>query len=136
MKLKVLFQDAWTVYAVASDAQGRDHCQIEDFFCTLEADCEGSADGMLQVLDYVAANGPRQLSDSLSHYIDQQERIFEFIKGKLRIVWFYDDGKCVICTHGFVKDSQKTRQSDKTLAIKARKQYFKAKEARALTIIR
>jgi len=135
MKLKVLAQSEWTVCAVASYAQGQDTCQIEDFFIGLETKDGGSGDGMLQLIAYVAENGPRQLPDSLSHYIDQNEKIWEFIKGRLRVAWFYDEGQCVICTHGFIKDSQKVKKADKNYAIRMKEEYFAAKSAGTLKII-
>ena len=34
--------------------------------------------------------------------------IWELIAGRLRVLWFYDEGRVVVCSHGFVKRTRKT----------------------------
>lgn len=56
-------------------------------------------------------------------------KLFEFkTRGGLRVVWFWDEGRMIICTHGFEKAQQKTprREIEKALARKA--DYFDAKD--------
>ena len=115
---------------------GGDSCQLEEFLAS-PGQYGKNANGLIQLLEYVAGSpsGPRELPDTLSHYIDQDERIWEFIKGQLRVAWFYDEGQIIICTHCFVKASQKTPAADKRTAIEAKQNYLKAKKSKAITII-
>lgn len=86
---------------------------------------------MLELLDRVASNGPPRNTD-ISHQIEQE--IWEFIKGRIRVLWFYDRGSVVVCTHGFVKDSRKTPKREIESALRVRQQYFAAKRANAIQI--
>ena len=47
----------------------------------------------------------------------------------VRILYFFDEGKIIIATNGFVKKQQKTPKSEIELAKKRRKDYFCRKEA-------
>jgi phage-related protein len=135
MKLKLLFQETWTIYAVVEERNGTPVCPLEDFLCGVPADHARSVDAMLALLSYVAENGPRDLSDKLSHYIDKDERIWEFIKGGIRVAWFYDEGRIVVCSHAFLKNSQKTPKSERARAVDAKEQYLAAKAAGKLKLI-
>ncbi len=53
--------------------------------------------------------------------------IWEFRAGALRILCFRDDGALILCTHGFVKKSQKAPVSEIERAERYRTQYFAAK---------
>lgn len=74
-----------------------------------------------------AEHGPQLLNTKQCHLVDERESIWEFIKGDLRVLWFYAKGadKVIICSHGFVKDSPKTKAKDKKKAINLKKQYEK-----------
>lgn len=137
MKLKPLFSGLWTVYAVVSSTSQGDRCQIEDFLQALPDAMIRHGIALTQMLEHVANNpsGPRQLPDTLSHYIDKNEKIWEFIKGRLRIAWFYDENQIIVCCHGFVKDSQRTKETDKARAIAAKRAYFAAKVSRRIEIV-
>ena len=80
---------------------------------------------MLALLDRIAFKGPPKNTE-ISHQI--KERLFEFIQGRLRVLYFYDEGRIVICTHGFVKKSQKTPQSQVEHALQVMKRYFEDKK--------
>jgi phage-related protein len=63
--------------------------------------------------------------------------IFEFKAGpergkKLRVLWFYDEGRLVVCTHSFMKDRRKTPPDEKARAILMRRTYFDAKRRKTL----
>ena len=47
----------------------------------------------------------------------------------VRILYFFDEGKIIIATNGFVKKQQKTPKNEIELAKKRRKDYFCRKEA-------
>jgi phage-related protein len=55
-------------------------------------------------------------------------KLFEFkTRGGLRIVWFWDEDKMVICTHGFSKSTQKTPRGQIERALSMKSDYFEAK---------
>ena len=86
---------------------------------------------MLQLLERVAQAGPPR-NDVICHKI--QDDIWEFIKGRLRVFWFYDQGRVVVCTHGLVKSTQRTPKSDIERAVHVKELYFLAKEQGNLVI--
>ena len=72
------------------------------------------------------------------------ENIFEFKTGpekgkKLRVLWFYDAGEPttrnrIICTHSFLKATQRTPPGEKARAVRIRKEYLEAKRAGKLIL--
>jgi phage-related protein len=38
--------------------------------------------------------------------------IWELIAGRLRVLWFYDQGRLIVCSHAFVKRTRKTPPSE------------------------
>lgn len=42
----------------------------------------------------------------------------------LRVIWFYDKGRMVVCTHTFTKARRKTPPNEITKAQKIRERYF------------
>ncbi len=83
------------------------------------------------LLDVVASVGPPRNTD-VSHRLAPD--IWEFISGDLRILWFYDERKVVVCSHGFVKQRQKTPKAQLEQAEAVRQRYFSAKRRSALQI--
>lgn len=102
-----------------------------DFFEELGPNLQKDMDHMLELLERVAAAGPPRNTD-ISHKI--QGDIWEFIKGRLRVFWFYDEGQVVVCTHGLVKKSRRIPKRDIDQAEQARQAYLEAKQAGALII--
>lgn len=86
---------------------------------------------MLALLERVVMGGPPHNTD-ISHKIEGD--IWEFIQGRLRVFYFFDEGKVVVCTHGLVKKTQKTPKSDIKIAVRVREQYFAAKRQGNLVI--
>jgi phage-related protein len=86
---------------------------------------------MLELLERVSISGPPRNKD-ICHQI--QGDIYEFIKRRLRVLWFYDKGRIIICTHGFVKDTQKTPRIEIAKAVRIKEQYFAAKSRNDLEI--
>ena len=93
----------------------------------LEQQGDPAADGFWHILELVAdhRNGPRVLPMSLSHEICKEESLWQFIKGRWRIPWFYGGDyqgrkKIIVCAEGFFKKDQKTPGSviDSTTGIK------------------
>lgn len=116
------FQGPYTVYA-ACDARGE--CTLLEFLNGLGADLEKDSDRILTLLERVAQQGPVR-NDKISHKIEGD--IWEFIQGRLRVFYFYDEGRVVVCTHGLVKKTQKTPKGEITAANRVRVQYLAAKQ--------
>ena len=112
--------ETYRIYAVCS---GRGDCQLEDF---LER-TEGQNVALIRCIADAARLGPQQLPKSRSHLMDRDNGIYEFVGGRLRVGYFIDSGRIVICTHGFLKQSQETPKPDKKTANKAKRNYLDAK---------
>jgi hypothetical protein len=135
VKLKRLLPGNWSICAVVNEDADGDYCDLEDFLHELPADYYRSGVGIGNLFEHVAQSGPQLLPDAVSHYVDKDEKIWEFIKGKIRVLWFYDNGQLIICSHAFIKKTQKTPKSEKLQAIKCKKEYFAAKKAKKVKII-
>jgi phage-related protein len=125
---RLLQGQSFTVYA-ACDTRGE--CDLIEFLDSLGANLQGDGDHMLSLLERVSINGPPRNTE-ICHQI--QNDLWEFIKGRLRVLWFYDKGRIVVCTHGFVKSSPKTPKAEIAKATTVRAQYFAAKARNDLEI--
>lgn len=81
---------------------------------------------MVRILDYVIEAGPPKDAEKSKQL---REGIFEFrTKGGLRLLWFYDEGRVVICVNGYIKQGQKTPRQQIDEAIQWKSRYFEAKQ--------
>ncbi len=85
------------------------------------------------MLERHSRQGPEAFNTAQVHYVDQKEKIYEYIKGRLRLFWFEDGDRVVICTHGIVKKSQKTPKREIDRAIRIKRSY---EESKALNLLR
>jgi hypothetical protein len=72
----------------------------------------------------------------ISHQI--RGPIFQFEKGRIRLLWFYDEGKVIVCAHWFIKESgknKKTKAADIKLAEAVYGKYFSDKADGKITVI-
>lgn len=123
MRLRRVRRRQWDVLAVCSD---RGDCQVLDFLYGLEGKLAKQRPRMLALLDRVAEGGPPSDAER-SHKI--AGAIWELIHGDLRILYFFDAGRLVICTTAFVKKSQKTPNDEVVRAEAAASRYQNAKKA-------
>jgi phage-related protein len=64
------------------------------------------------------------------------EGLFEFKTiGGLRLIWFWDANRIILCTHGFLKKRQSTPQGELVAAAKWKKAYEAAKSANKVRFI-
>lgn len=122
MKLQKVRSGQWSILATCTD---RGVCPLLEFLTGLEGGLVKDGRRMLKLLDRVAHQGPPR-NTTISHQVGPG--IWEFIQGRLRVLWFYDDGKLVICSHGFVKKSQKTPTAEINRALKDQLRYQEAKK--------
>jgi hypothetical protein len=122
------FQGPYTLLA-ACDARGVP--VLLEFLKGLGANLENDADHLLALLERVVVSGPPRNTD-VSHKI--RGEIWEFIKGRLRVFWFYDEGRVIVCSHGLLKKTQKVPAGELHRAEQTRADYFAAKQAGRLRI--
>lgn len=133
MIVKVISSGTWRI---CSPVMGnREQCTFEDFCDELGPQFRASLAGVVAMMDHHSRHGRQAFNTDQCHYVDQQEQIYEYIKGRLRVFWFEDDDHVVICTHGIVKKDQRTpkREIDKAKRIKAA--YLKAKANAEVRIV-
>lgn len=118
MILRHVVTGSFRVVAAVTD---RGECSLVDFLEGLDGDLADDGSRMVAVLERVASGGPRR-DTQVSRQIGPG--LFEFRKGRIRIVWFYDEGMLVICTHGFVKKTQKTPPAEIHKAMSIHNRYF------------
>jgi phage-related protein len=102
MRLLRVHRARWEVLAVCGS---RGDCPLLEFLAGLEAHLAADGRAMLRLLAFVAEQGPPR-NVEISHKIAGE--VWEFIAGRLRALWFYDEGRLVVCSHGFVKRTRKT----------------------------
>jgi hypothetical protein len=123
--------DIWAIVGACSD---RGDCPVDDFLCGLDANFEKDVQRVRTLFKHIAKTGPNLLPVEVSHNI--APNIFEFIRGRLRIAWFYgESGKIVICSQGFVKKGQKTPRAEIEAAQRARSSYIAAHQKGAVAIV-
>jgi len=64
-----------------------------------------------------------------------EDEIWQVKLGRVRILWFYDEGRIVVLSHGFLKSTRKTPEAEKSRARSALKEYREAKARHRLKIL-
>lgn len=132
MELKVLFPGKWRITS-PMERDGRS--QVEVFIDDVGGNFSANVSGLVAMMEAHSEQGPDQFNTSQCHYVDQQEQIYEYIKGRLRLFWFEDDDRVVICTHGIVKKDQKTPKRDIDRAKRVKSAYLQAKANERLNFV-
>ncbi|HKV11893.1 MAG TPA: type II toxin-antitoxin system RelE/ParE family toxin [Thermoanaerobaculia bacterium] len=126
--LKLIARGAWTLYAVCSSDK---RCPLEEFLAD-QSEFGGDKDRMLRRMEEIAVRGPYYLPD-ISHQIEGEIRQTE--QGRVRVLWFFDKGRLILCSHGFIKSSQKTPEREKGIARRAFEEYHAAKATGSLVFL-
>ncbi|MGA9851307.1 MAG: type II toxin-antitoxin system RelE/ParE family toxin, partial [Gammaproteobacteria bacterium] len=71
-----------------------------EFLESLGPNLKRAGDGLWALLNHVSTHGPL-LNSSLRHQL--RGDIYEFIKGRIRILYFCDSGRVIVCTHALKK---------------------------------
>jgi hypothetical protein len=125
--LRRIRRGKWQLYAVCN---ARGDCDLLKFLRFSPGDAIAQdKTRMLGLFRRVAESptGPPK-NDEVSHQLNKENDIWEFIVGRVRVVWFYESGRVLILTHGFMKATQKTPPAQIYRAIKARKDYLRDKK--------
>lgn len=124
MILWLVRKGIWTIHADSSllkDLDGLDQHKKYKILKLFSAIADGN-------------RNPQQLPDDRCHQIDAGEKLWQFRSGDIRIPWFYDEGKIIVCSHLFIKKCQKTPPSEISRAIKLKQEYFSHKKSGSLLI--
>jgi hypothetical protein len=116
--------------AIGTQEHEKIHLPYLDF--QEQALCQASKEWpkLVRILDYFAELGPPK-DEEKSKFL--RDEIFEFrTKGGLRLLWFYDEGRVVICVNGYIKQGQKTPNAEIDAAIQWKNDYLTAKRAGTL----
>jgi phage-related protein len=92
---------------------------------------------MLSLLEQVSEDvrNPEQwMTTRKCHPITNDKQIWQFTVGSIRVAWFYDKDRVIICTHGFIKDSNNTKKTDQKTAQSTRDKYFHAQKLNNISI--
>lgn len=100
-------------------------CKLLEFMADEDVKRPAELAKLQRLLDRSAAEGPPHNKEKCRHLGND---LWEFkTGGGLRVIWFYDAGALIICTHGFEKQGQKTPRGEIRLALDLRDSYFEAK---------
>jgi hypothetical protein len=130
MKLRCVQRGIWTVLAICDDRGG---CLVQELIDHLETDSRSDYDQVMAQLRWAAANGPPRNYKKSRPLAD---RIFELkTRGGIRIPYFYDQDRLVICTEALRKPKKTEMRAVITRALAAREGYFEAKRRGAVDVI-
>ena len=87
---------------------------------------------MLARLTAISETGPPR-NVEICHQVDDE--IWQVEQGRVRILWFYDEGRVVVLSHGFLKSTAKTPESEKRAAREALRRYKQARQSRTLRVL-
>lgn len=132
MQILVVHSNQYKIGAVGTP----DACEPLEFLMNPEASYRASADGLLVLLGRISHEGLANIPDVLSHCVDKNEKIYELIKGKLRLFYFKtEDDFLIICTTGLIKKTQTVDQRHVKKAIRFKHEYLEAVKQNTLVVI-
>ncbi|MCF3485194.1 hypothetical protein GUL16_16045 [Stenotrophomonas maltophilia] len=125
MRFKLLEQGAWRVVARIDH---REQCPVEDALNDLAVNPRTQAIAMrlAAIWRAIPREGPHMLPVETYHCVDNENEIYEFIKGRYRVLCFLAEGRMVIAACVFMKKSQKTPKREISKAISLRNEYLAA----------
>ena len=130
MRLRYLEKSQWSIVEEAGESGESPLLDLlEDQAGSRRADVSG----MITLFERAAIAGPRALPKTLVH--EAGEGIWEFVKGKLRVLFFEVDGRLVVCSHAFRKKTQQTPSRERDKAIRLRQRYEAARLGGTLEFI-
>lgn len=125
LKILSVVEGAYDVGAIVHErADGASECLLLDQFEQLETAVQASGRRLMAYIEQLAEKGPSSFSSDQLHLVDTTNKIYEFKAGRLRLLFFYSStGKLVICSHLFVKKTQKAPSKEVDVAKKAKKRF-------------
>src|SRR5262245_47571874 len=121
MHVKVLAEDKFQIVAIVDGEE----CPAEQFIQGGDPSTKSMRVGLVQMLTHVATRGLDDLPAGWVHEADKSRKVYEFIKGSLRLFFFKGNGNQIaVCACGGLKQGKKADHKAVDRAAKWRKQYF------------
>ena len=137
MRLIPIKEDRWSAYTPC-DKNGESNLLL--FAETVGAKYKYSLSRLFAIIETACESnlGPTQFKDDISHFVNFDHKILEFIAGDLRLLWFYsqESNKVIICSHIFLKKGQKTPKKDIRRAINLKNAYITATKKGQVEIVK
>jgi len=130
MKLRLLTKKRFRVASIAEKADS-----VETFLYESSMQWPAHAKGCYALFERYAEYGRDGMTTDWFHEANKQSGIWQFIKGRLRVYCFMDDGDLVILTHGSVKKTQKADPKQIERAVAQKAQYERAKALNKITFL-
>ncbi|MDH6185505.1 hypothetical protein [Polaromonas sp. CG_23.6] len=131
MRVKLLFEDLFQIVAVMD---GND-CPADAFINDGEDNLKARV-GLQYMLGHVAQRGLADIPSGWVHEANKNEKIYEFIKGDLRLFFFKGErNQIAVCTAGVLKKGQKADKAAVAKAAIFRKTYIAAAAANTIEVI-
>ena len=119
-----------TIRAIAfpTDGSERDKCPTLAFFQEQAEQRSVEMTKLAALLSETARTGPPH-NDQKFKDLPGTDGIYEFkTSGGLRLLCFWDEGNLIVCTHGYLKGSQKAPKNQIQRATRMRRDYLIAKK--------
>jgi len=130
MKLRYVQRGIWRILAICDNRGG---CLVLEFIDSLETNSRSDYDQVMAQMRWAAVNGPPR-NDKKSRPL--ADKIFELkTRGGIRIPYFYDQDRLVICTEALRKPKKTELRAVITRALAARERYFEAKRRGAVDMV-
>lgn len=114
-----------------------DACPAESYLTDGEVETSAYRTGLTRMLEIVSERGLYGVPVKWFHEANKEEKIFEFIKGPLRLFFFKGSGQQIaVCASGVRKQSKKADQAEVAKVIKLRKEYFDAIANKTLGVMK
>jgi len=124
MRLFYLQEGKYSVLGEILTKQGEDFVGILEDFKKADAQYIKSITGFTALFKRFSDKGQGSLPKHLFHKPDADDDLYQFIKGDLRLICFFNDsGNAVVLSHYEVKKGDKLPQKALNKARKLRKQY-------------
>lgn len=129
IRLRVIKRGRWTVLGVCDE---RGDCRVATFLDEINSVGGADAHQMQALIAIVARNGPPR-NERRSRRLDGP--IYELkTRSGIRIPYFYDDGRVVVCTEALRKPKQAELRRVIQRAAATHARYLRAKQRNALVV--
>ena len=130
MKLRYVQRGIWRILAICDNRGG---CLVLEFIDSLETNSRSDYDQVMAQMRWAAVNGPPR-NDKKSRPL--ADKIFELkTRGGIRIPYFYDQDRLVICTEALRKPKKTELRAVIARALAARERYVEAKRRGAVEMV-
>lgn len=126
MSYSVLLRGKYIVAALTRVSGVRTtDCPAVDFLAAManQKQYAASSRGYKAMFQRYADFGRQGFNGNLLHEVNKNESIYEFIRGDLRVLCFFDNGAAML-TNGYLKKSKTADPQIVQVAINAKKMYF------------